>query len=152
MEKVTCINLNLGWKRQDVLIKIWDGKSEMYKSKFEMEKARCINQNLRWKKRQVLIRVKVGKVPREVSSHSLPSCPGQLVHQKPPLDEKGKVFFFLYSLSIINGWYSIHHLTNVGNTSLFVTVFRQRMAKVVENTNVADKNWITRRRWVTSSV
>ena len=105
--------------------------------RFEKEKARCINQNLRWKKRQVLIRVKVGKVPREVSSHSLPSCPGQLVHQKPPLDEKGKVFTLLF-ISNYYGWYSIHRSTKVGNTSLFVSVFGQHMATMVENTNVAD--------------
>ena len=36
---------------------------------------------------RILIRVKVGKVPWEVPGHSLPSSLGQLVHQKPPLDE-----------------------------------------------------------------
>ena len=57
MEKARGINQNLRWKKQDVLIKILDGKSDMYLAKFGMEKARCINQNLRWKKRDVLIQI-----------------------------------------------------------------------------------------------
>ena len=55
MEKARCINQNLRWKKRDVLINR-DGKSYMYKSKFEMEKARYIDQQ-RWKKRDVLIKI-----------------------------------------------------------------------------------------------
>ena len=51
---------------------------------------------------------------------------------------KREKFFLLVFIINYYGWYSIHRSTKVGNTSLFVTVFRQRMAKVVENTNVAD--------------
>ena len=51
---------------------------------------------------------------------------------------KREKFFLLVFIINYYGWYSIHHLTNLGNTSLFVSVFGQHMAEVVKNTNVAD--------------
>ena len=51
---------------------------------------------------------------------------------------KREKFFLLVFIINYYGWYSIHHLPNLGTTSLFVSVFGQHMADVADNTKEVD--------------